>query len=96
MAGSYGWHFILFSVVFYLFIGWILSSGGLAYLDSTLANTTFVAGSYSTNYTNVSVNAGNYISYIWQNPFSNIAYLVWLSLAFLITDIYIIVTSLIP
>lgn len=56
---------------------------------------------YITNQTTIGVcsneiDAGNFIDFIWQNPLSSLAILSWLSLALLVTNIYIITTSLIP
>lgn len=96
MAGSEGYRFVYFSVAFYLFLGFILSLGAGDWLSAEVEQATFTPGTYSGNYTTVSVSAGDYVSYIWQNPFSGIGFLAWLSLAILITNIYIIITSLIP
>lgn len=97
MAGSFGYKFIFFSLVFYLFLGYILSAGAGAWLVSASINSAnYTIGNYTTNVTDINPTATDWIGYIFQNPFSNIGYLAWLSLAILITDIYIVVTSLIP
>lgn len=96
MAGSFGYKFIFFSAVFYLFLGMILASGASAWLTASITtNDTLSNVDYSTNVTN-SADIYTTTKYILQNPFSDIAWLAWLSVAILITDIYIIVTSLIP
>lgn len=96
MADAAGWKFVLFSVVFYLFLGLVLSLGGNAYFADQVIDADFTAGNYTTSPSYADVTVGNYISYIWQNPLSSVAWLVWLGTAFLIVDIYVIVTSLIP
>lgn len=100
MAGAFGYKFIFFSLIFYLFIGLILSldnGAGARFLAGNIStNNTYVAGNYTTNVTDVNPSTWDYSKYILQNPFSNIAILAWLSVAILITNIYIIVTSVIP
>lgn len=97
MAGAFGWKFILFSAIFYMFLGMILGYGGSSYLTNTITSpSNYNATNYGVNYTSINVTAGDYVTYLWQNPFSAIGWLAWLSIAFLIADIYIIVSSLIP
>lgn len=95
-AGAFGWKFILFSAVFYMFLGMILGFGG----DKYLANTVLTPVNFTQNYTaeNTFINPTtlDVATYVWQNPFSDIGWLTWITLAFLITDIYIIFTSVIP
>lgn len=97
-AGAFGWKFIFFSAVFFLFLGALFSlpgnmSGWIA--NNTIANNTFTAGSYNATATTTTAD-WDVVKYIFQNPFSSFAWLAWISVAMLITDIYIIVTSLIP
>lgn len=100
MAGAFGWKFILFSAIFYMFLGFILNptmGNAVNYLSNTIDSpTNYTAGSYNTNVTTANITTIDYVRYIWQNPFSGIGWLAWLSVAFLIADIYIIVTSVIP
>lgn len=76
----------------------MLTFGAGAWLTSTITtNNTFSASTY--NYSNISgTTTSNWdiIKYILQNPFSGIAFLAWLSVGILITDIYIVITSVIP
>lgn len=96
MAGSFGWKFIFFSAVFYLFLGALLTYGAGAWLTaSAVGNNTFSAGSYNATATTTTAD-WDIVTYIFQNPFSGIGWLAWITVAMLITDIYIIVTSLIP
>lgn len=98
MAGAFGYKFIFFSAVFYLFLGMVLALGaGQWLLDTSISsNTTYSMGNYTTNITEVTPSTWDYASFILQNPFSGISWLAWLSLAILITDLYIIITSSIP
>ena len=98
MAGAFGYKFIYFSVIFYLFLAFILSSGAGAWLagSSSLYSSSYTIGNYSTNVTDIEPTVVDWIPYIFQNPFEGIPFLFWLSLGILITDIYIVVTSLIP
>lgn len=93
MAGAFGWKFILFSAVFYMFLGMILGLGGDKYLTASINSPTNYT---SSDIATTNITTSNYVSYLWQNPFSAMGWLSWLTLAFLITDIYIIVMSLIP
>lgn len=97
MAGSFGYRFIFFTLVFYLFLGIILTQGAGDWLTSTIDTplSNFTVTNYTTNGTQTS-DVWSTTRYILQNPFSGISWLAWLSLTFLLTDIYIIVTSLIP
>lgn len=99
MAGSFGYKFIYFSAVFYLFLGFVLYMGAGSWLvgASITTNNTFSAGTY--NYTAIAgtdTTTWDIVTLIFQNPFSGIAFLAWLSVAILITDVYIVVTSVIP
>lgn len=97
MAGSYGYRFIFFSVIFYLFLGFLLTLGAGDWLVGvSTPSTNYTIGNYTTNVTDVNPSTWDYAGYILQNPLSGIAFLAWLSLGILITDIYIIVTSVIP
>ena len=96
MAGSFGYKFIFFSAVFYLFLGFTLTLGAGEWLTSTITtNNTFSAGDYNATAT-TQTSTWDIVTYIFQNPFSSIGFLAWLSVAILITNVYIIVTSLIP
>lgn len=96
-AGAFGWKFILFTSVFYLFLAFMIIAGGSQFLmNDILSPINYTASNYTTNVTTVNVQTYDYIKYIFQNPFSGIAFLSWLTFAFLITDIYIIVMSVIP
>jgi hypothetical protein len=96
IAGAFGYKFIFFSVIFYLFLGFILTMGAGSWLSASIHSTAYTIGNYSTNVTEVNPTATDWIPYIFQNPLSGISFLAWLSLGILITDIYIVVTSLIP
>lgn len=97
MAGAFGYKFIFFSVIFYLFLGFILTMGAGSWLVSASVNSApYTIGNYTTNVTEITPTATDWIPYIFQNPLSGVAFLAWLSLGILITDIYIVVTSLIP
>lgn len=97
MAGAYGWKFIFFTLVFYLFLGFLMGTGAGSWLENvTINNTAYNVGNYSTDNAYINPTVWDYTSYILQNPFSGISWLVWLGLAMLITDIYIVVASAIP
>ena len=95
MAGAYGWPFILFSVVFYCFLGFILFGLGAwnvlagqlpGYTDTYLANGAGLSGA-------------NFLVVIWlilTNPLSAVGFISWLSTAFFIVDLFIVITDLIP
>lgn len=97
MAGSFGYKFIFFSAIFYLFLAFELAFGAGAWLTaSAIGNNTFsAAADYNATATTTTAD-WDIVTYIFQNPFSGISWLAWISVAMLITDIYIIVTSLIP
>lgn len=107
MAGSHGYKFIFGSLIFYGFIAFLLTVGdgkGYEYLsadiDITMAEPVQETGNWfydvivgglswtSQQVTNLAV--------ILINPFSGIGFIAWLSIAILITNVYIIVTSVIP
>lgn len=80
-----------------MFLAFILATGGASWFTATVTSpANYTGGNYSTNVTYANVGVGDYVTYLWQNPFSAFSYLVWFSIALLITNIYIIVTSLIP
>lgn len=81
-----------------MFLAYLLATGGVSYFaaDITQPAYNYSSGTYNSTYSNVSVSAGDYVGYLWNQPFSAFGYLVWFSIALLITNIYIIVTSLIP
>jgi hypothetical protein len=86
MAGSDGYKFIFFSFLFYGFIGWLLSLGASTYLVATIPNfATITEGNFLTE-----------IFVVLTNPLSAYGFLAWLTIAIFITDLYIIITSLIP
>ncbi len=73
-----------------------LGAGSWLVEASIKTDTDYTMGNYSTNITEVTPTTWDYTSYIFQNPFSSIGWLAWLSLGILITDLYIIITSVIP
>lgn len=107
MAGSHGYQFVFGSLIFYGFLAFILSIGdgeGYKYLSAdinfeepAIAEETgnwlydWLAGGLTWTW-----NTASTLFTIFINPFSSIGFLAWLSIAILITNVYIIVTSLIP
>jgi hypothetical protein len=86
MAGAFGYKMIFTSIIFYTFLGFLLSLGGSSYLTASIPDFATITN-------------GNFITQIWvvlTNPLSAIGIISWLTIGFLITDIYIVVTSLIP
>lgn len=98
MAGSFGWKFILFTLVFYGFIGMLFLFGAGDYFTASLPNTNF---NLNTNISVLGFDTGipnpfnNFITLI-TNPFSGYNFISWLSIAFALVDLYILATSLIP
>ena len=81
MKGSaFGYPFLFFSAIFYLFLGFVISQPGAAEW-LTMSNS-----GYNTNATNTDMT--NFI-----NPLSSVGFLVWLGVAIAFVDAYIIVSS---
>lgn len=107
MAGAGGYRFIFGSVLFYLFIGFILTVGdgeGYKYLAADIDIPEPAIAQTSGNWLLDLITAGftwaaNQLTTFFTiliNPFSGIGFLSWFSLAILITNVYIIITSVIP
>jgi hypothetical protein len=85
MAGAFGYQFIFGSVIFYLFLGVLLSLGGDKYLAATIPN-------IDPN----SLTGLNLFTTLIFNPFTAGGIVAWLGIALGVTNAYIIITSLIP
>ena len=86
MAGAEGYRFIFFSVIFYAFIGFMLTLGASEFLTASIPDF-------------ASVTQGNIlveIFVIFTNPLSAYGFLAWLSVGIFVTDCFIILTSVIP
>lgn len=83
-GSAFGYPFLFFSVIFYAFLGFLLTQGAGDWMTSTLPNYD------STNTTSFEAWGGTIIT----NPFSSIGFLTWLSVAIFVVDIYIILSSI--
>jgi hypothetical protein len=104
MAGEFGWSFLLFTLVFYGFIGYVMFGlNGYNYLATDLpgfSQTNYTA-SYGSNFTIFGFDSGipnplASLFLILANPFSAIGFISWLSIAFAVVDLFIIIAGLIP
>lgn len=78
---AYGYTFIFGSVIFYAFLGFILSNGGYEFLTAEIPDFSTITGD-------------NFATEIWivlTNPLTSIGFLVWLSVGIFVTDVFIIV-----
>lgn len=86
MAGSAGYKFVFLSCVFYGFLGYMMAAGFDEYLSASVPDL-------------ASIDSSNFLL-VWgtilSNPLSAYGFLSWLSIAILITNVYIIITSVIP
>lgn len=82
-GSAFGFPFLFFSLIFYGFIGFLLTQGAGTYLANTIPD-------YNTTNTTTLETMGGAIT----NPFSSIGFLAWLSVAIFIVDMYIIVSSI--
>lgn len=86
MAGAEGYRFIFLSVIFYSFLAFLMSVGLDEYLEATVPALE-------------TIDSANFLSSfitILSNPLTAYGFLSWFSIALLITNIYIIITSVIP
>jgi hypothetical protein len=104
MAGEFGWSFLLFTLVFYGFIGFILfglnAYNSLVFQLPGYSQTNYTA-SYGSNFTIFGFDSGipnplASLFLILSNPFSAIGFISWLSVAFAVVDLFIIIAGLIP
>jgi len=86
MASAFGYPFIFASIVFYTFIGFLLTLGLGTYLVASIPDfSTITAGNFLTE-----------IYIVFTNPLSAYGFLAWLSVAIFITDVFIFITSVLP
>lgn len=86
MAGAFGYKFIFTSVIFYSFLAFLMGMGFDKYLEATVpALETIESSNFLTTFIT-----------ILANPLTAYGFLSWMSIGILITNIYIIITSIIP
>ena len=87
-GSAFGYPFLFFSAIFYLWLGFLLTQGADKYLQSTMPQ--FQNVTYNNNIT-----AGlNSVGVVLTSPFTAIGFLAWLSIAIFIVDVYIVVSSI--
>lgn len=79
---AFGYPFLFFSIVFYAFLGFLLTQGADKYLIATLPN-----------YNSANTTSLTTLGAIITNPLSAYGFLAWLSVAMFIVDLYIILSS---